>query len=94
MSDPTESKDTHEQWCHDRIQTLEAELACFQDEDRARQRDETGKLRHHDVLCLVLKELVENYSRDIANPDRESVRVHVDLARHSADLAYPPPKVE
>lgn len=47
--------------------------------------------RHHDVLCLVLKELVDGI------PGKHPSTVigeHVLIARAYADLAYPPPKAE
>lgn len=54
--------------------------------------------RHHDVLCLVLKELVGQVSyagRHVAesNPHASWAEV-VSAAREVADLAYPPPKAE
>lgn len=97
MSDPVESKQTHEEWCHDRIQALELEVACFQDEARARERNEVGHRRHHDVFCLVLKEVVRfTASQRIANQLAwtEMATEHVKVARFYADLAYPLPKTE
>lgn len=54
-----------------------------------RMRDQ----RHHDVLCIVLKELVRG---DQPQPGAEgSIRLaRVEVARAYADLAYPPPKAE
>jgi hypothetical protein len=48
--------------------------------------------RHHDVLCLVLKELVGTRMVSLeSTPDREHV---LYLSKEVADLAYPPPKDE
>jgi hypothetical protein len=49
------------------------------------------RLRHHDVLCLVLKDSIAHTSEaQDANRAPDFVR----LARLYADLAYPPPKAE
>lgn len=49
--------------------------------------------RHHDVLCLVLRELtVDRYDAPMHTPDLITDRVRI--ARRYADLAYPPPKDE
>lgn len=49
---------------------------------------------HHDVLCLVLKELVGDVLKErvLGGTLVESVPRYVELARLFADLAYPPPK--
>lgn len=47
--------------------------------------------RHHDVLCLVLKELVRD---DRARQLDMIPGPTVEAARKFADLAYPPPKAE
>jgi hypothetical protein len=44
---------------------------------------------HHDVLCLVLKELVR---AEYVNQVKVGIEGSVDQARLAADLAYPPPK--
>lgn len=47
--------------------------------------------RHHDVLCLVLKELVVRTANQAPLTTFDEL---VDMARKAADLAYPPPKAE
>jgi hypothetical protein len=46
--------------------------------------------RHHEVLCLVLKELVGSDGTDAMLPSHAVD--FVQTARIYADLAYPPPK--
>jgi|SRR5690349_10521653 len=59
-------------------------------EDDVRQYPERVRAqRHHDVLCLVLKELVQQ--RGVRG---ETSMAHIAEAREYADLAYPPPKAE
>jgi hypothetical protein len=61
----------------------EARYMAIADE-RARQQ------RHHDVLCLVLKELVRQNGKP-GECDIDKVTLTM-IARSYADLAYPPPK--
>lgn len=57
-------------------------------EDDVRQYPERVRAqRHHDVLCIVLKEFVD--SQLVLEPEK-----CVAEARRFADLAYPPPKAE
>lgn len=44
--------------------------------------------RHHEVLCIVLKELVRSNPRSTA----AERGMDVDIARDYADMAYPPPE--
>jgi len=50
---------------------------------------------HHDVLCLVLKEqwraLMNSHTEKKIDVEATSKRFD-DIAKHAADLAYPPPK--
>lgn len=58
---------------------------CFEAGEMQRQE------RHHDVLCLVLKELLR------AHAPVTDDRVYAACSRDAqllADLAYPPPKAE
>jgi len=49
--------------------------------------------RHHDVLCLVLKESMRAVSSDVSK-ELMNVEDLLTVARNIADLAYPPPKAE
>lgn len=53
--------------------------------------EELRAARHHEVLCLVLKELV---SVRVNNERVWNSSEVVTIARDVADLAYPPPKDE
>jgi hypothetical protein len=48
--------------------------------------------RHHDVLCLVLRELYRSMPYDAAITT--VIEVNMNIANRAADLAYPPPKAE
>jgi hypothetical protein len=50
--------------------------------------------RHHDVLCLVLKELMRGNSPWPDNKRVSNFVEAVQMAEYAADLAYPPPKAE
>jgi hypothetical protein len=94
VSEPEPTNQTHEQWCHDRIQTLETELACYQDEYRALQLNEVRTRRHHEVFLKAMEKLMDSYSRVDMIETLQVQRSIVEAARSFADLAYPPPKDE
>lgn len=76
-----------------RVAALEVEHACAIDELATRADERERRRRHHDVLCLVLKELLLERIKD-PTTDILDGKALVNDARNIADLAYPPPKAE
>ena len=76
------------------VEKHKAETMRRDQEQRARDEasyyERCRQQRHHDVLCLVLKELVAR--QDVR--DAQIASGTVMQARLVADLAYPPPKAE
>lgn len=95
MSAVNDKLDRHEERAEEllRLQTRdvavrECDLATYP--ERCRQQ------RHHDVLCIVLKEIVCTHLVSTSTVDamNNASAAHIMLAKLYADLAYPPPKAE
>lgn len=50
--------------------------------------------RHHDVLCLVLKEVIRDGNAGALPTSKALRELFAAIAKEVADLAYPPPKAE
>lgn len=91
MSDPVESKQSHEQWCHDRIHSLETELAAVHRDLREVLYDNASR-RHHDFFLKSFELFMSGMERGLFA--KVSGPECVQSARELADLAYPAPTGE
>jgi hypothetical protein len=77
-----------------KLEEMRSEVSILEHERRLSHdaREKQRQERHHDVLCLVLKELVRRNAGTSGVFTPKDMEQSVAGAKLAADLAYPPPE--